>query len=324
MTISFFSEHYINPLTVFGINRIFNTESNKELLIDFLNAIIGLTDKHRICDVQFLKPEQLDTMEIDKKSVFDVYCKTACNKSVIIEMQKDPAIFFWDRKLFYSAFPIRDEILTRKKWNFKLDAVYAIGLLCFCFCDGQEDDGCYLHKVPLNDTEAQAIHDKLTYVFVELPKFKKKENELETQLDKWLYALDNLSEFDKQPAMLSGQIFDKLFQVADTKNFTPEETQAYSFSEKYYLDYVNSIRTAEMEGIQIGKRLASDPHFAEGHDIGYKEGYNHGLRKGIWKGFDEAEKLLRIIFFKSMKEQGFSDETIATILQATQGIANGV
>ena len=320
MTISFFSERYINPLTVFGINRIFNTESNKELLIDFLNAIIGLSGKNRICDLQFLKPEQLDTMEMGRNSVFDVYCKTACNKSVIIEMQKDPAIFFWDRKLFYSAFPIRDEILTRKKWNFKLDAIYAIGLLCFSFFDGQENNECYLHKVPLKNTEAQAIHDKLTYVFVELPKFKKKENELKTQLDKWLYALDNLSEFDKQPAMLSGKIFDKLFQVTDTKNFTPEETQAYSFSEKYYLDYVNSIRTAETEGIQIGKRLASDPHFAEGHDMGYKEGYNHGLREAICKGFDEAEKLLRIIFFKSMKEQGFSDETIATILQATQDI----
>ena len=61
MTISFFSEHYINPLTVFGINRIFNTESNKELLIDFLNAIIGLSGKNRICDLQIRASDRFRT-----------------------------------------------------------------------------------------------------------------------------------------------------------------------------------------------------------------------------------------------------------------------
>ena len=76
MNSSFFPNRYINPLTVFGINRLFNTESNKDLLIDFLNAIIGLSEENRICEVQFLKPEQLDKMNINRNAVFDAYCKT--------------------------------------------------------------------------------------------------------------------------------------------------------------------------------------------------------------------------------------------------------
>lgn len=300
MTISFFSEHYINPLTVFGINRIFNTESNKELLIDFLNAIIGLSGKNRICDLQFLKTEQLDTMEMGRNSVFDVYCKTACNKSVIIEMQKDPAIFFWDRKLFYSAFPIRDEILTRKKWNLKLDAVYAIGLLCFSFFDGQENNECYLHKVPLKNTEAQAIHDKLTFVFAELPKFKKKESELKTQLDKWLYAINHLCELDKPSPALSGKMFDKLFYEAAVASLTTMEANAYFESQKQYLYYINSIDFAEMRGEHIGKHI--------------------GIKIGFEQGFEEGRNSERDKFIQAMKEQGYSDEAITMILQATQDI----
>ena len=317
MNFSFFSENYINPLTVFGINRLFNTESNKDLLIDFLNAIIGLTDNNHICDVQLLKPEQLDTMEIDRNSVFDVYCKTKRGEYIIVEMYNEPAIFFWDRKFFYSAFPIRDQILSRKKWKFKLDAVYAIGLLCFCFCDGQEDDGCYLHKVPLKDMEAQAIHEKLTYVFVELPKFKKKETELKTQLDKWLYVLDNLSEFEKQPTVLSGKIFDKLFQVTDTTKFTANKIQAYSFSEKYYLDYVNSIRTAEEEGKRKGEHEDHELTFEEVYCKGYNNGYEYGHVEGFQKGFSHGIELVTRRTAQVMKQQGYPDETITLVKQAS-------
>ena len=34
------TDRYINPLTDFGFKRIFGTEPNKALLIDFLNVIL--------------------------------------------------------------------------------------------------------------------------------------------------------------------------------------------------------------------------------------------------------------------------------------------
>ena len=312
MNSSFFPNRYINPLTVFGINRLFNTESNKDLLIDFLNAIIGLPEENRICEMQFLKPEQLDKMNINRNAVFDAYCKTELGQYILVEMRNDPSIFFWDKDIFYSAFPIRNQIMTRKKWNFKLDAVYAISLLYFSFPDGQVDKGNYLHKMPLKDIEAQSVNVKLTFVFVELSKFTKKKKELVTQLDKWLYALNNLSTFKKQPTELSGNVLDKLFQVADTQKFTPDENQAYSFSEKYFLDYVNSILTAAAEGREFRKRLKHDPSYAEGYD----KGYDHGLNEGLMKGFNQGESITRSIFIKSMQEQGFSEETIAMVMQA--------
>lgn len=300
MTNPLIPERYINPITDFGFKRLFGTESNKDLLIDFLNAIIGLEEEESIRDVTFLPPEQLGTTTKNRNAVSDIYCKTERGDHVIVEMQNEPVRFFKDRSVFYSAFPIRDQAIKGKKWNFELKAVYAVGLLNFCFSDGK-DDKTYLHRVKLMDIEARTVfYDKLTFVFAELPKFKKKESELKTQLDKWLYAINHLCELDKPSPALSGKMFDKLFYEAAVASLTTMEANAYFESQKQYLYYINSIDFAEMKGKHIGKHI--------------------GMKIGFEQGFEEGRNSERDKFIQAMKEQGFSDETIAMILQATQDI----
>lgn len=296
----FISEHYINPVTDFGFKRLFGTESNKDLLIDFLNAIIGLEEEESIRDVTFLPPEQLGTTTKNRNAVFDIYCKTKRGDHVIVEMQSEPVQFFKDLSVFYSAFPIRDQAIKGKKWNFELKAVYAVGLLNFCFSDGK-DDKTYLHRVKLMDIEARTVfYDKLMFVFAELPKFKKKESELKTQLDKWLYAINHLCELDKPSPALSGKMFDKLFYEAAVASLTTMEANAYFESQKQYLYYINSIDFAEMKGKHIGKHI--------------------GMKIGFEQGFEEGRNSERDKFIQAMKEQGYSDEAITMILQATQDI----
>ncbi|MBO7621804.1 MAG: Rpn family recombination-promoting nuclease/putative transposase [Victivallales bacterium] len=306
MTNPFIPERYINPITDFGFKRLFGTESNKDLLIDFLNAIIGLEEEESIRDVTFLPPEQLGTTKDDRKAVFDIDCKTQQGDHVIVEMQSEPIQFFKDRSVFYSAFPIRDQAIKGKKWNFELKAVYAVGLLNFCFSDGK-DDKTYLHRVKLMDIEARTVfYDKLTFVFAELPKFKKKENELETQLDKWLYAINHLCELDKPSPALSGKMFDKLFYEAAVANLTTMEANAYFESQKQYLYYVNSIDYAKMKGKHIGKHIGMKIGFEQGHEKGFEEGHEKGLEEGRRRITD------------AMKQQGYSDEAIAMIMKASQ------
>ena len=298
MTNPLIPERYINPITDFGFKRLFGTESNKDLLIDFLNAIIGLEEEESIQDVIFLNPEQLGTKKDDRKAVYDIYCKTERGDHVIVEMQSEPVQFFKDRSVFYSAFPIRDQAIKGKKWNFELKAVYAVGLLNFCFSEGK-DDKTYLHRVKLMDIEARTVfYDKLTFVFAELPKFKKKETELKTQLDKWLYAINHLCELDKPSPVLSGKMFDKLFYEAAVASLTTMEANAYFESQKQYLYYVNSIDYAEMKGKHIGKHI--------------------GIKIGFEQGFEEGRNSERDKFIQAMKEQGYSDDAITMILQATQ------
>ena len=87
-----------------------------------------------------------------------------------------------------------------------------------------------------------------------MPKFTKKEDELETMYDKWLFVLHNLSRLMARPAALQGRIFTRLFEQAEIARYTPEERQDYEDSLKVYRDMKNVLDTAELKGALKEKR----------------------------------------------------------------------
>ena len=66
-------EKYINPFTDFGFKKLFGTEPNKDLLIDFLNEVI-LPEERKIKDLTYKKNDHMGTTEFDRKAIFDLYC----------------------------------------------------------------------------------------------------------------------------------------------------------------------------------------------------------------------------------------------------------
>jgi predicted transposase/invertase (TIGR01784 family) len=108
------------------------------------------------------------------------------------------------------------------------------------------------------------FYDKLTFIYLEMPKFNKTLDELETRFDKWLYVLKNLNRLDRVPDRLRERIFEKLFEVAEIARFTPEQMQSYEDSLKYYRDIKNSLDTAREEGFLEGEQ--------KGREEGLKEG----------------------------------------------------
>lgn len=97
------------------------------------------------------------------------------------------------------------------------------------------------------------FYDKLTHIYLELPKFRKTESDLVDRFDKWIYLLKHLSELQDRPKKLQDRIFKKLFEAAEIANFSLEERQAYEDSLKYYRDLKNVVDTSREEGIEEGK-----------------------------------------------------------------------
>ncbi len=126
-----------NLLTDFGFKRLFGTEPNKNLLIDFLNAI--LTAQHRVRDLICRNIENLGNTPIDSKVIFDLYCESEAGEKFIVEMQKAKHNYFKDRSIYYSTFPIQEQA-EKGDWNYKLTPVYAIGILDFIFDEDKNDD----------------------------------------------------------------------------------------------------------------------------------------------------------------------------------------
>jgi predicted transposase/invertase (TIGR01784 family) len=107
-----------------------------------------------------------------------------------------------------------------------------------------------------NRDTGEIFYDKLGYTYIELVKFVKTETELETDLDRWLHVLKNMSRWDKIPVYLRKPIFEKLFSIAEYTNLTKEEKNMYDSSLKYKWDNKNvldyAVSTAEAKGIEKG------------------------------------------------------------------------
>ncbi|MEL6695074.1 MAG: Rpn family recombination-promoting nuclease/putative transposase [Bacteroidota bacterium] len=240
-------EKYINPFTDFGFKKLFGEEPNKDLLLDFLNEL--LKDKEgKIKNLTYLKSEHLGAGETDRKAIFDLYCENEEGEKFIVELQKTKQKFFKDRALYYSTFPIQEQA-KQAEWSYELKSIYTVAILDFGFDEGKDDANKFRYDVKLTDIETcEVFYDKLTFIYLEMPKFKKDVEELEDRFDKWLYVLRNLNRLDRIPETLREEIFEKLFEVAEIAKFTKEELRSYEDSLKYYRDLNNSLELAKEEG----------------------------------------------------------------------------
>ena len=284
-------ERYINFYTDFAFKKLFGTEINKELLISFLNAL--LHGKETIEEITYLNAEHLGTQEYDRRAVFDVYCKNEKGEYFIVEMQKGEQQFFKDRSIYYSTFAIREQA-PRGDWNYELKGIYTIGILNFSIYPDNTD---FYHEVKLVELATKEVfYDKLTFIYLEMPKFTKTEDELETLFDKWLYAIRNLATLMKRPEALQEKVFTRLFEAAEIAKFDRKERYEYEESLKNYRDWFSVMETSENKGHAKGLK--------EGEKIGMEKGERIGMEKGKKIGMEEGEKKKAMEIAKKMKEEG--------------------
>ena len=245
-------ERYINPYTDFGFKKLFGTEMNKDLLISFLNALFNDSTKE-IEDVQYLNGENLGEGYSDRRSVFDVYCMAKDGSRFIVEMQKAEQAYFKDRSVYYATTPIRQQA-PKGEWDYRLDDVYTIGILNFEFPQNEYPADSYRHEIKLKDVEDHHVfYEKLTFIYLEMPKFVKTEDELETMFDKWMFVLHNLYRLLERPKALQDRVFQKLFEQAEIARYSEIERRQYEDSKKVFWDNYSVLRTAEMKGVKKEK-----------------------------------------------------------------------
>ncbi|MBR2262613.1 MAG: PD-(D/E)XK nuclease family transposase [Paludibacteraceae bacterium] len=248
---------YVNFYTDFAFKKIFGTEANKDLLISFLNQLLNLNGDSEIKDLTYLNPEQLGDSINERRAIFDVYCTTEKDEHFIVEMQKAKQDNFRDRAIYYSSFAIREQGKkgsSTRTWDYQLAPVYVVGILNFVMDQAEEHRTKVITRVSLKDDENTVFNDKLSYVFLEMPKFLKEETELETFLDKWLYVIKNLAQLEDKPAALKEGIFKKLFEVAEIAQFSKIDRAEYEESLKVFWDFSNVLSSAERKGRAEGER----------------------------------------------------------------------
>jgi len=243
---------YLNPFTDFGFKKIFGEEASKPLLLDFLNALLPISDK--IVELTFKNNEQIGQTDLDRKAIYDIYCENEKGEKFIVELQKAKQNYFKERAIFYSTFPIREQA-EKGEWNYNLKAVYCIGILDFTFDDYETEPEKteVVHTIKLKNQNGKIFYDKLTFIYLEMPNFKRKETELETRLDKWLFFIKNLEDFQTIPTIIADEVFNQAFEKAELAKFGQKDLYDYEMNLKIYRDYKNTVNTAFDEGKLEGK-----------------------------------------------------------------------
>jgi predicted transposase/invertase (TIGR01784 family) len=217
-----------------------------------------MPEKSNITTINYLKTEKLGRANTERKAIFDLYCENDKGEKFIVELQRAEQDYFKERSIYYSTFAIQEQA-KKGKWDYNWQGVYTIAIMDFSFTHS-------LHKnvktqVVLYDEEnGMVFTNKLKYIYLEMDKFKKSIEELETYYDKWLFILKNLHLLDEIPPELREKSFQKLFNVAEIAKYNPKDRQTYENSLKYYRDMENSLDLQYKMGrnereVEIAKKL---------------------------------------------------------------------
>ena len=264
---------FINPFSDWAFKRIFGQEYSKDLLIEFLNQL--LKGEHHITDVRFLDKEQLPATKDRRGLVYDVFCETDKGGHIIVEMQNKSQPYFVDRSLYYAANAILGQG-QRGEWDYRLSPVYVV---CFMNFDVDENKlGKFRTDVMLADKETGEVYsDRLRFIYLVMPLFKKAEAECDTFFDCWIYILKNMATLERMPFEAQHKIFQKLAEIADSSTLTREDREKYENSMMVMWDNYAAMKYAVDKGKAEGRA----------------EGKNEGLKLGAERRNREiAQKLL--------------------------------
>ncbi len=249
---------YINLFTDFGFKKIFGTEKNKKILIDFLNDLLQRVE-NPIIDLSYKNPELLGKTKKDRKSIFDVYCTTQDGSHFIVELQRAKQDFFKQRTLYYASQVIVSQA-QKGEWDYNFSPVILV-----CILDFELDNNLpqnfnnnlvtnnenYISHVQLIENKSNNLFSShLEFYYLEIPKFLKSAPELKSDLDYWLYYFKNMENLTKN--FTQNSKFQHFLDECEIANLSTKERQKYDESLKIYRDWYAFEQTFLRQGKEIG------------------------------------------------------------------------
>jgi len=217
--------NFANPKADFTFKRLFGSDGHKKLTISLLNNILGRTKNNEIAEIKFCNIENIPAMDTEKESYLDILCTDKLDNKFIIEMQVAKEQAFRKRSVFYTALGIVEQMHKGDDYN-KIKPVIFIGILNHPMF-ANRDRVISHHIVCDMDTSTQSF-EEVEWHYVELCNFHKELDELQTNMDKWLYFLKKAESLTMIPTQFAHlPEFKEAFEVIEQSLWTPEERRAY-------------------------------------------------------------------------------------------------
>lgn len=237
---------YLSPTNDLVFKKLFGSEANKDLLISFLNGILGRKGDSLIMEVDFKDPYNHQPSMLLKLSIVDVRCRDKAGNTYIVEMQVNEQIDFLARSHYYTACDLSFQLKKGEAYE-KLLPVIFIEITDFILFKGHDR---YLSHYQLLDTVDHVcrLHHEEFY-FVELPKFKKTIDQLKDISDKWIYFLQNAEKYTNPPQELQKtQSLAKAFDVLERGRWSDKDLIKYEKMIDAERVEKSVLKTAEIRG----------------------------------------------------------------------------
>ena len=239
---------------------VFGRESTKDVMIEFLNQVI--LDR-KIVDLEFIDKEMHPIERDAKGTVYDMFCKTDDGSRIIVEVQRRKQPFYPERALYYSTFQIQRQVEAGAEY-YDFLPVYVVSILDFKMDDDPDANAVRTAYRLYEESSHKLLTDRVTFIFIELPKFTKTVEELDGNILEGMYfCFNNMTELESRPEVLDHQIFTKIFDVTELYNMDQDTRDKVLENMTTERDLRNQMTYAREEGLAEGR--------VEGREEGHVE-----------------------------------------------------
>lgn len=243
---------------------VFGRESTKDVMIEFLNQVI--LDR-KILDLEFIDKEMHPIERDAKGTVYDMFCKTDDGSRIIVEVQRRKQPFYPERALYYSTFQIQRQVEAGTEY-YDFLPVYVVSILDFKMDDDPDANAVRTAYRLYEEASHKLLTDRVTFIFIELPKFTKTVEELDGNILEGMYfCFKNMTELESRPEVLDHQIFTKIFDVTELYNMDQDTRDKVLENMTTERDLRNQMIYARDEGREEGIALAIKNMAENGLDV---------------------------------------------------------
>lgn len=194
---------------------VFGQESSKDVMIEFLNQVIA---DRTIVDLEFIDKEMHPVERDLKGSVYDMFCRTDDGSRIIVEVQRRKQPFYPERAIYYSTFQIQRQVEAGAEY-YDFLPVYVVNIMNFTMDENADSSEVKSVYRLYEETTHSLLTDRVTFIFLELEKFKKTIDELDGNVLEGMYfCFKNMPILAERPEILRHKVFEKIFEVTELLN----------------------------------------------------------------------------------------------------------
>lgn len=217
-------KHQIDPKIDCVFKALLGAENNRNLLVHFLNAIIGSDLSAPIDAVEILNPYNEKEFLEDKLSIVDVKARDSQGAIYQVEIQLVSYANLPER-ILYNWADIYSQQLQSGDHFHALRPTYSIWLLADNLIESDTD---YIHTYKIRDNKGRTLNDHCGIWLLELEKFNTQH--IETEQQRWLRFFKEGDRLNDEAGLPDWMATEEMRQAMSTlRQFSDKERDYHAY-----------------------------------------------------------------------------------------------